>query len=322
MPAQVPGTLSAASGYRSYNALKTPIFARALISRFYCESIAGNITSRDVVPSELRQCGDQVIFRKAPVAELFDYTKNQDLEVSSLNTEPVIMTVNRAKYWNLKLDQVDEKQICNIQEWIREFNKSASQQLAQEIDREILTQLPLQADCFNKGRRAGKKSGAFDLGALGAPVTITQDNIVTYLTFLSAVLDEQCVPQSGRFVVFPVSAKAVFYNNPTLANACASGMGKSIVLGGTIPDIMGFQIYFANNMPIYTDAAAGNAQTYTVVAGFKQATGFVTQLSKSEVIDKDPRSFSKYWRGLQVYDFMVMRPEMLAVLYATFQVTP
>lgn len=321
MPSSVPGSLTAASGYRAYNALKTPLFAKALVTRFYCESIAGNITSQDVVPTEIRECGDQVTFRRAPVAEVFDYVKNQDLEVSSLNSEPIIMTIGRAKYWNLKLDKIDEKQTCNIKEWVRAFIESASQILAQQIDREVLTTLPVKADPFNKGRKAGIKSGAFDLGAMGAPVSLTQNNIITYLTMLSAVLDEQCVPASGRFVVFPVSAKALFYNNPTLASANISGQKTSIVLGGTIPDLMGFQIYFANNMPIYRDEAAANKQAYTIIAGFKQATGFVTQLSEQEVIDKDPRSFSKYWRGLQLYDFMVIKPEMLAVLYATLSIT-
>lgn len=319
MPNSVPGSVSAASGYRAYNALKTPIFAKALVTRFYCESIAGNITSQDVVPTELKQCGDQVIFKRAPVAEIFDYVKNQDLEVSNLNSEPIIMTVGRAKYWNLKLDKVDEKQTCNIKEWISAFTTSASQLLAQQIDREVLTTLPLKADPFNKGRKAGVKSGMFDLGAMGSPIALTQTNIITYFTMLSAVLDEQCVPAAGRFVVFPVAAKALFYNNPTLANAGISGNSKSIVLGGTIPDIMGFSVFFANNAPIYRET--NGKQAYTIIAGLKAATGFITQLSEQEVIDKDPRSFSKYWRGLQLYDFMVLKPEMLAVLYATLQIT-
>ena len=62
-------------------------------------------------------------------------------------------------------------------------------------------------------------------------------------------------------------------------------------------------------------------QTFTILAGRKSATGFVMQLTEQDVIDKDPRSFSKYWRGLNLYGFKVIRPEDLAVMYATFDYT-
>ena len=54
-----------------------------------------------------------------------------------------------------------------------------------------------------------------------------------------------------------------------------------------------------------------------MVAGRKDAIAFVTQLNKNRVVDNDPRSFSTYWQGLQVYGFKTIRPEALVVLYAT-----
>lgn len=310
----------AASGYRAYSVLKQPIFAKTLITRFYAESISGNITSTDIIPTELRQCGDQVVFRRDPVAEIFTYHKNQDLEVSTLNTEPIVMVVNRSNYWNLKLDRVDEKQICGIQEWVKKYVNNVSQLNALKIDNEVFREMPLEASCHNKGTKAGMRTGAYNLGAITTPVTITPTNIFTYLTYLSAVLNEANIPQTGRFAVFPEVARSVFMQSNLLNNTCASGLNKAIVLGGMFPDIMGFTIYFSTTMPIYIDPSQPGLQCYLVVAGLKEATGFVTQLSESEVIDKDPRSFSKYWRGLMVYDFKVLRPEALAVLYATFTV--
>lgn len=318
MPQTKP-VLASASGYRTYNVLKTPIVSQSLITRFYASSISGNITSKDIIPSELRQCGDQVIFRRAPIAEVFDYQKNQDLEVSTLNTEPIVMTVNRAKYWNFKLERVDEKQICDIQKWVKEFVANTAQIMSLEIDRMIFDELPTEASCFNKGKKAGARTGTYNLGALGAPVAINGGNIIKYLTYLSAVLDEANVPVTGRFVVFPSVAKTVFVASE-LGDACATGMNQSIIFGGAIPNIMGFTIYFSNNMPIYSDPAAPGLQTYLVIAGLKDATGFITQLSESEIIDQDTRSFSKYWRGLTVFDFKVLRPEALTVLYASFTV--
>ncbi len=56
-----------------------------------------------------------------------------------------------------------------------------------------------------------------------------------------------------------------------------------------------------------------NKQTF-LTAGFKEAVGFITQLTNQEVIEaQDPRSFDKYWRSLTIYDFDVLTPEKLAV---------
>lgn len=318
-----PATLPAASGYRVYAALKNPILARTFIARYYPTTVTGRITSSDIVPSEIKQHGDQVIFRGKPEAEIFKYQKNQDLEVSQLNTTSMVMTIDRAYYFNLKLDRVDEKQIPDVRQWVNAFIEDATQKLAQVTDYELQVELPHQVDCHNKGPNAGVRTGAFNLGTLGAPVVVTKDNIPDVLGRLAAVIGEQNVTGgggSGLYFILPTSAKPLFWANPILANACASGMSKSIILtnGEAIPSILGFDLIFSNTTPIYTDPQTGE-QTFTLLAGRKDATGFVAQLNDQEVIDKDPRSFSKYWRGLTLYGFKLLDPKAVAVLYATFQ---
>lgn len=319
----MPGIVPAASGYRLYSALQSPIFAKSLISRYYPSTVSGQITCQDIVPSEIKNQGDTVVFRRAPVAEIFDYQKNQDLEVSQLNTRPDIMTIDRAKYYNLKLDEIDEKQIGDIRTWVSEFRDSAVNLMAQQIDYELFTELPHQVDCHNKGPRAGARTGIWDLGTQGAPVTLNATNIHEVLGRLATVLTETNAPMKDRWIILPTAAQALFWMNPILANACASGNGKSIILsdGEMFPNILGFNIIFSNILPIYTDPVTGQ-QTYVILAGLGCATGFVMQLNKQEIIDKDPRSFSKYWRGLNLYGFKVLRPENLAALYATLDFTP
>lgn len=312
------GTLPSASGYAVYDALNSPIYATSFIKRFYADSIAGVITSQDIFPADLKRCGDQVVFRRAPVGEIFDYQANQDLEVSQLNTETVTMVIRRGKYWNLKLDEIDEKRNCDIKRYITEFQDNSALILRQHIDREILSEVPLKADPFNKGVRAGKRTGAYNLGMLGEPVVLNSKTILNKLAQLAAVLDEQNVPERGRYVVLPGAAKPVLMMNGLLNDACKSGLGKAILLSQQFVDIAGFKVYFSNNMPMYMDPKV-NKQTFLILAGFKEATGFITQLTERQVIDKDPRSFSKYWRGLNIYDFDVMTPEMLAVMYATIE---
>lgn len=319
MPARA-ATLPAASGYRVYAALKNPILAKAFIARYYPTTVTGRITSQSIIPAEIRQHGDQVIFRDPPQAEIFKYQKNQDLEVSQLNTGSMVMVIDRAYYFNLKLDKVDEKQIPDVRQWVNEFIQDAQQKLAEVTDFELQTELPHQVDCHNKGPNAGRRTGAFNLGTIGAPVAVTKDNIPDFLGRLKAVIGEQNVNTNGMYVVLPQAAMVLFWANPILANACASGNSKSIILtnGETIPGILGFDIIFSNTTPVYTDPTT-QQMTFTVLAGHKDATGFVAQLNDQEVIDKDPRSFSKYWRGLTLYGFKLLKPKEVAVAYVTFQ---
>lgn len=318
MPAKLSdGTLQSSSGNILYSVLNSPVYAQGFLQRFYADSIAGSITTSDVF-GDIRNCGDQVIFRRSPLAEIFDYQRGQDLEHSELNTDTVTLVVKRAKYWNLVLDYVDEKQICDIMKYVNAFKENAAIQLRQIIDREILTEVPLKADPFNKGIRAGKRTGAYNLGQLGAPVQLNSTNIIRMLTYLGAVLDEQNLPSSGRYVVLPSIARTLFANNALLNNAGQSGLNKAIVISMDFIDLAGFKIYFSNDMPQYRDSTG--QITYMILAGFKDATGFITQLTKQDVIEKEARSFNKYWRALTIYDFDVLMPEKLAVMYASIDI--
>lgn len=311
--------MQSAIGYQVWNMLNQPFFADRMMTRTYADTIAGAITSQDVIPTELKKCGSQVIFRKKPEGEIFDYQKNQDLSFSELTTETITMTIGRAKYWNLKLDELDIAQVCDIKKWVNWFLDDCAEKLRQKIDQEILNYVPRKADAYNKGARAGKISGAYNLGTMGNPVELNAQNLITHLTNLSAVLNEQMVPRQGRFIVLPPVAETLFYRNDFLNNANISGLAKAVVLTQNVPEIMGFKTYFTPNMPLMHDPLA-NKTTYMVLAGLKDATGFVTQLTKQKHIDQAERSFSEYWRGLQVYDFEVLEPHKLAVLYCSVSI--
>jgi len=311
-----PSGMQSSIGYQVYSMLNQPFFADKMMTRTYADTIAGAITSQDIVPTELKNCGNQVIFRRKPEGEIFDYVKNQNLSYSELSTDTITMVVKRAKYWNLKLDEIDISETCDIKKWVQWFLDDCAEKLRQKIDQEILNYIPRKADAFNKGLRAGKLSGAYNLGGFGAPVTITAENLIEHLTNLSAVLNEQMVPRQGRFIVLPPSAETLFYRNQLLNNAAASGLSKAGVLTQNVPEIMGFKVYFTPNMPMMFDPVA-KKNTYMIVAGLKTATGFVTKLTKQKHIDSAETSFAEYWRGLQIYDFEVLQREQLAVLYAS-----
>lgn len=319
MSIQQKPLMPASSGYTQLAAaMNTPAYASGFLKKFHFTTVSGLITSQDIVPKEIRQQGDEVVFRRAPEAEIFDYQKNQELEVSHLSTSLITMNVNRALYSNLKLDKIDVKQVKDIASYLSEYQSDVTRKVAERIDSEVLFELPLQADACNRGKRAGKRSRMFDLGTSGAPVVLTAKNIVHYLVALRTVLTERNIDPNGLYVVLPTEAMQLFYLNPILADAGASGQSASIIMGTKIPNVLGFDIIFSNNMPQRNE---NGRIAYTILAGRKDATGFVMQITETQHIKEDSRHFGEFWRSLHVYDFKVLYPEALAVLYATLDFT-
>lgn len=313
LPGRKP-PIPAASGYPNYaSALNSPTFAQGFTESFYPKTLAGNISTNSIKGVNLSQVGDEIIFRRRPEAEIFKYQKNQELEISHLESSTISMVINRAWYYNLKLDAVDMSLVKDLPMFIKEFQASAQRKLAEIVDYEMLTELPLQAHPCNKGRGAGVRSHMYDLGAKDAPVQLTHVNIVNYMVMMRQTLMEQNVDVSNMFIVLPVEAQTLFFAHPILANACASGLSKSIILTETIPNIMGMTVYFSNLMPQYNE---GGKTAYLILAGHKSATGFVHKLIKNETV-KDSRTWGQLWRGLSIYDFKVLTPEALSVMYAT-----
>lgn len=311
--------LPSSSGYAVYSGLISPVYAKVFVKRLYAESISGKITDQSVVPSELRSSGDIAIMRRSPRGQLFRYSKNQDLDVSGFNSETFTFKVDKAWYWNLKLDEIDAVQVQELGTWIKAFQDDSLQQLAAQIDHDVLQDMVLGAHGCNKGERAGIRTHMYNLGRIGAPLALTPSGAVNPLTLsaiMQAVLTEQNAPQNGQFIVWPALVRPLFLGNNIMANAFASGLGKSALITGEVTNIGNCAHYFTPNTPIYTDPVTSQT-TYPVVMGVKSATGFVNQLTKTQVIDQDPRSFSKYWRGLQLSGWGVIRPELLCVAYVT-----
>lgn len=322
MAAGQRAVVPSASGYPVYSRLSNPVFARNLVKRFQHEGVVARFTTDSIVPSEIKSTGSEVILRREPEAELFDYQKNQALSHSNLDTDIIRMVIDRAKYWSLKLDEVDRTQIQGVNEWVNAFKRNAAMKLDRAITREVLVQVPHEVSKFNKGRCAGRDSGAYNLGTMGNPVTITPANFAMHLAALQAVLNEQDVPPGDFFVLLPPDIKPLFYHpDSPLYSVCISGQDKSSVLlnGESWPNQVGFELIISNDVPRLWDPIT-EQHTFAILAGRKDAIAMVTQLSKTRESDGAPTHWGHYWQGLQVYGFKTIRPEALAVLYGTISI--
>lgn len=306
--------IPAASGYPQYSGnLISPMFSMELLEQFYCSSVYSDISTTEYT-GELEKCGDQITFWKEPEVRIRDTTKNAPIVHDTLDSEPVTMVVDRAKDFSIKISQIDERQICNWDAFKAAFLKRASYQLAQSIDQTLLGEMYTAVDPANQGQNAGVRSGDIDLGATGAPIALTADNILDTLLSMHTVLDEQCAPTEGRFVVLPPKA-ILLLQTSDLRSALITGLGESPLVNGRLPNtVAGFNILRSINVPTVFDAGAG-ATAHHIIAGVKSATAFAAQIERTRVME-DKDEWGTFYQGFTTYGFKTLYPKALAYLYA------
>jgi hypothetical protein len=123
------------------------------------------------------------------------------------------------------------------------------------------------------------------------------------------VLDEQNVPQTGRFVVIPAFAAGLIKKSD-LKDASMTGDSTSVMRNGRLGIIDRFETFLSNNVK-YT--AADTA--YSCIFGHKAGLTFASQIVKTEKL-RSEHAFEDIVRGLNVFGYKVVKPEALGVLYA------
>jgi len=282
------------------------IFAGKTLGKFYAASTVANISTTDYV-GEVKNVGDTVIIRTVPNITIRDYKKGMTLQLEYPEAPSIEFTINRAKYYNFAMDDIDVKQ--TDLSWMDKFADDAAQQLKITYDTEVFSTVYAQVDSANQGDTAGAKSGDINLGKTGSPVALTSSNVLDVIVDCGVVLDEQNIPETDRWLVIPPKMAGLFKKSD-LKSAAITGDPKSILRSGLIGSIDRFDIYTSN---LLHREATGE---YHVLFGHKSALVFVAQLTKNEMYRPD-NTFADAMKGLVVYDFKVIQPTAMGHLYAT-----
>jgi hypothetical protein len=279
---------------------------------------------------ELKNKGDTIRIRTAPSITINDYTGAG----STLATEvpvPIFqdMQVNKAKYFSVQTNDVLAQQAD--MDLMNMFTEDAAKQLKIAIEDEVffntfVTNGPAAA---NAGGTAGAISANYNLGTDLAPVAVSgaaSAGLLNTILAMSAALDEQNVPEDGRFLVIsPFDRQILMQTN--IAQAYFTGDSSSIIRTGKIGMLDRFTVYVSNLLPkgaaakalvpglsatsggaTLTDALARR----TMVAGTKHACSFAMTISKTEPL-RNQTDFGDIVRGLAVYGRKVVKNEALIV---------
>jgi hypothetical protein len=305
------------------------IWSSKLIQKFYDATVLAAISNTDY-EGEIKNHGDKVIMRQRPTITIRDYSANQDLLVDRPSAPTIEMDIDKGKYFNLHLDDVMKVQMDV--DMMNQWSADASEQMKIVIDRDVLKHLVNQCVAANRGASAGRITGAINLGtsgtgsAAGTPVSLSKTNIMDYIILMGQVLDEQNIPEQGRWIVFPAWACSLLKRSE-LRDASLTGDGTSVMRNGRLGMIDRFTIFSSNLLPTSNTDGIGNddgdgtepdndadAATY-IYAGHKSALTFASQLTKLETI-RSERTFGNLMRGLQVFGRKVVDGTALCQLVA------
>lgn len=293
------------------------VWSGKLVEKFYAATVLGAIANTDY-EGEIKNKGDTVEIRSRPDVVIDDYQADIDLVIRRPSVGKQSLLIDKGKYFNLALDDVMEIQsdIDQLSIWAED----AAEQMKIVVDTDVLADVTditgegANIQAANRGATAGAISGDIDLGTAALPQFVSgagagsfdgqlvgdAEKVVDYIISCGQVLDEQNLPESGRFLVIPAWLAARIKRSD-LKDASLSGDGVSISRNGRLGMIDRFTIYLSNLIL----PATGTPTAYPILFGTTAALTFAAQFTKLETL-RSERSFSNLLRGLQVYGYRVV----------------
>jgi hypothetical protein len=310
------GHVSRSAGHPDYSADGTSKFipelwSKKILKKYYTNAIATALCNTDY-ENEIKSGGDKVYIRTIPDITTFAYSKGMALPKQRPESADVEMVIDKGRGWNILLDDVDK--IQSDIDLLNKWTGDAAQQIKIAVDSDILSGVAASADSDNCGATAGKITAGFDLGASGTPIQLTKTNVLDYIVDCGTVLDENDVPEEGRWLVLPAWAGGMIKKSD-VKDASMMGDPKSIVRTGLIGGIDRFVVYTSNQVASVAAATdASGFKSYYSLFGTRDAISFAAQLTKTESL-RSTESFDTIVRGLMIYGYKVIKGQALGYGY-------
>ena len=295
------------------------IYSKKVLNFFRKASVVEAITNTDYA-GEISAFGDSVRIIKEPVISVSDYTRGSDTTATKLTDQELTLVVDSAKAFKFIVDDIETNMShVNFKEVA---TSSAAYALRDSYDAAVIASMfsgvstsspdhVLGADASAATQTMGQHQGgsnAIDL--LGSDGTGTDP--LDVMSFMAKLLDEQSVPEEGRWFVAPPS----FYNELAQSGSKLLSVdfnaGQGSIRNGLVSSgkLRGFDMYKSNNV------AATSTSTGKILAGHISSTATAQTIISTEVL-RDPTSFGDIVRGLHVYGAKVLRPEALVSAFYT-----
>ena len=297
------------------------IWSGKLVEKFYASTVLAAISNTDY-EGEIKNKGDRVKIRTKPTVTIRDYQADGLLGLDRPQGSNLELYIGNGKYFSLILDDVMEVQSdLNV---LSMWADDAAQQMKITVDRDVLGGIVNGMAAQNQGVAAGVITGSINLGIKNTPLSVVGRNpgvgqveLIDVLLRMGQVLDEQNIPEVGRWVVMPAWAGRMIKQSE-LRQAYLSGDSVTMLRNGRLGMVDRFTLYISNLLPNNsTDSTNFASGEWPIYAGHAHGLTFASQISKLETL-RSELTFGQILRGLQVYGYQIVDGKALVQA----QVTP
>ena len=284
------------------------VYSKKVLNFFRKASVAEAITNTDY-EGEISAFGDSVRIIKEPVISVSAYTRGSDTTATKLTDQEINLVVDSANAFKFIVDDIETSMShVNFKEVAA---SSAAYALRDAFDAAVIAAgfAGLSASAPNHVLGAdddttGTVVGTYDEAAKSINLLINDP--LDVLAHMAKLLDEQNVPEEGRWVVAPPSFYEQLSKSGSKLLSVDFNAGQGSIRNGLVTSglLRGFSMYKSNNIGA-TSAADGK-----ILAGHMSAICTAQTITSTEVI-RDPESFGDICRGLHVFGVKVLRPEAL-----------
>ena len=295
------------------------IYSRKVLNFFRKSSVVEAITNTDYA-GEISAYGDSVKIIKEPVISVSDYTRNTDTTETRLTDQEINLVVDSAKAFKFIVDDIESNMShVNFKEVA---TSSAAYALRDSYDAAVIANMfsgvstsspdhVLGADAAAATQTMGQhQGGSNSIDLTGSDGTGTDP--LDVMAFMAKLLDEQNVPEEGRWFVAPPAWYEQLSQSGSKLMSVDFNAGQGSIRNGLVSSgkLRGFDMYKSNNI------AAPSTAGGKVLAGHISSTATAQTIISTETL-RDPTSFGDIVRGLHVYGSKVLRPEALVSAFFT-----
>lgn len=268
-------------------AFKAEMWSKRLILNLDKINVMTGLVNSDW-EGELKGKGSTVYVRTLGNITLGDYSGTISYQDLVPLKEP--MTVNDAKYFAFQVDDLEEAQ--SDMDALDAYTMRAAVGVNDTVEAKLLSKY---AACHANNKI---------VGAAGAAITLTKDNVYSYFVQMRTNLSKFSVPSIGRWAVVDPDTTGLLLQAPEFIRA--TNLGDSVVTLGRVgtaerPNFIGrlagFDVFESNNVPV---ASGAKYLQY----GDRYFISYAAQINEMEAL-RLQNSFASAVRGLLFHDCTV-----------------
>ena len=294
----------------SNNAFLPEIYSKKVLNFFRKASVVEAISNTDYA-GEISGFGDTVKIINEPEITVYQYERGADVTKTVLTDAETTLIVDTANAFKFIVDDI-ESQMSHVN-FKEVATSSAAYSLRDAFDQGVLAKMFAGVSSSSPDHIIGSDSATADATLSHATNSVdllgsdgTGVDALDLMARMARLLDDQNVPEEGRYFVAPPSFYEELSQSGSKLLSVDFNAGQGSIRNGLVSSgkLRGFSMYKSNNI-----ASTSNA-TGKVLAGHMSAVSSAQTITSTEVI-RDPDSFGDIVRGLHVYGAKVLRPKAL-----------